>query len=103
MLRRASERHVMREFPPRSPLRLVVLISGGGTTLRNLLDQIAAGRLDARVEMVVSSNPQAGGLEHARAAGIASQVIERRQFDDDAGFGHAVFEACRAAQADIVV
>lgn len=93
----------MREFPRRSPLRLAVLISGGGTTLRNLLDQIAAGRLDARVELVVSSNPKAGGLEHARTAGIASQAIERRQFDDDAAYGQAVFDACRVAQPDVVV
>ena len=35
-------------FPPRSPLKLAVLISGGGTTLRNLLAKIAAGELDAR-------------------------------------------------------
>ena len=93
----------MREFPRRSPLRLVVLISGGGTTLRNLLDHIVSGRLDARVELVVSSNPRAGGLEHARQAGIANQVIERRHFNDDAGYGQAVFDACREAQPDIVV
>lgn len=93
----------MLDFPRRSPLRLVVLISGGGTTLRNLLDQIAGGRLEARVELVVSSNPAAGGLGHAAAAGIATRVIERRAFADDAAYGHAVFDACRQANADIVV
>lgn len=93
----------MLEFPRRSPLRLVVLISGGGTTLRNLLDHMAPGRLDARIELVISSNPAAGGLEHARAAGIATRVIQRRDFADDAGFGQAVFEACRQANPDIVV
>lgn len=93
----------MLEFPRRSPLRLVVLISGGGTTLRNLLDKMAAGRLDARIELVISSNPAAGGLEHARAAGIATRVIQRRDFADDAGFGQAVFEACRLVNSDIVV
>lgn len=93
----------MLDFPRRSPLRLVVLISGGGTTLRNLLDQMAAGRLDARIELVISSNSAAGGLEHARSAGIATRVIQRRDFADDAGFGQAVFEACRQANPDIVV
>ncbi|HJT36463.1 MAG TPA: phosphoribosylglycinamide formyltransferase [Pirellulales bacterium] len=93
----------MLDFPRRSPLRLVVLISGGGTTLRNLLDQMAAGRLDARIELVISSNPSASGLEHAHAAGITTRVIQRRDHADDAGFGQAVFEACRLANPDIVV
>lgn len=93
----------MPDFPKRSPLRLAVLISGGGTTLRNLLDQIDAGRLDARVELVISSNAQARGLDHARAAGIASRTIDPRQFADEASFSQAVFDACRQAALDLVV
>lgn len=93
----------MHEFPRRSPLTLVVLISGGGTTLRNLLEYIDAGRLDARIELVVSSNPAAAGLEHARAVGIATQVIERRSLADDASFGGAMFGACRMVHPDVVV
>ena len=93
----------MPDFHKRSPLRLAVLISGGGTTLRNLLDQIATGKLDARVELVVSSNAQARGLDHARAAGIASRAIEPREFPDEASFSQSVFDACRQAAADLVV
>lgn len=93
----------MPDFPKRSPLRLAVLISGGGTTLRNLLDQIDSGRLDARVELIVSSNAQARGLEHARTAGIARRTIDLRQFADEASFSQAVFDACRQAAADLVV
>jgi formyltetrahydrofolate-dependent phosphoribosylglycinamide formyltransferase len=90
-------------FAPRSPLRLVVLISGGGTTLRNLIEKIAAGKLDARIELVVSSNPAAAGLESARAAGIPSEVVERREFDSIEAFSEALFAACRRAAPDIVV
>ena len=93
----------MPDFPKRSPVRLAVLISGGGTTLRNLLDQIDAGKLDARVELVVSSSAQARGLDHARAAGIASRTIDPRQFASDASFSQAVFDACREATPDLVV
>lgn len=93
----------MPDFPKRSPLRLAVLISGGGTTLRNLLDQIGTGRLDARVELVVSSNGQARGLDHARAAGIASRVIDPRQFANEVSFSQAVFDACREATPDLAV
>ncbi|HVX10370.1 MAG TPA: phosphoribosylglycinamide formyltransferase [Pirellulales bacterium] len=93
----------MPEFPRRSPLRLVVLISGGGTTLRNLIDEIDGGELDAVIELVISSNPQAGGLRFAREAGIAVQVIERSAAADDAAFSRAVFDACRAVDCHIVV
>ena len=49
------------------PLRLAVLLSGGGTTLQNLLDHAADGRMPARVVLVVSSNPEAFGLGRRRS------------------------------------
>jgi phosphoribosylglycinamide formyltransferase-1 len=86
-----------------SPLKLVVLISGGGTTLRNLLDRITAGQLPAQVVLVISSNPSAGGLKLAAAAGIPTQICQRSAFADDDAFGAAIFAACREAQPDLVV
>lgn len=91
------------EFSPRSPLKLAVLISGGGTTLRNLLGKIEAGELDARIELVVSSNPTARGLEYAREAGIQTAVLEQKKFASLDAYSQAVFDACRASQCDIVV
>jgi formyltetrahydrofolate-dependent phosphoribosylglycinamide formyltransferase len=90
-------------FIPRRPLRLVVLISGGGTTLRNLFERIAAGELDAQFLRVISSNPQAGGLRFAETAGIPTSVIERRQFGSIEDFSAAVFDVCRSAAPDLVV
>ena len=52
------------------PLRLGVLLSGGGRTLQNLLDRIAARQLDARVAVVISDRADAQGLERARRAGV---------------------------------
>ncbi|HVA46079.1 MAG TPA: phosphoribosylglycinamide formyltransferase [Pirellulales bacterium] len=92
----------MPNFPRRSPLRLAVLISGGGTTLLNLIDKIGRGELDARIAVVVASNPQAGGLTFAAEAGIDTKVVERRAAADDAAFSRAVFDACRAADCQLV-
>lgn len=64
--------------PAAKTLRVVVLISGGGTTLRNLLEQIERRGLPLQVVGVISSNPKARGLEYAKAAGIATSVHERR-------------------------
>ena len=86
-----------------NPLRLVVLISGGGTTLRNLIEKIAAGQLDARIALVISSNGAAGGLQFAREAGIPAQAIERRAFDSNEAFSEAIFAACRSVAPDLIV
>jgi formyltetrahydrofolate-dependent phosphoribosylglycinamide formyltransferase len=81
---------------------LGVLISGGGTTLRNLLERIAAGQLAAKVCTVISSNPTARGLEYARSAGIGAQVVERSRFANVAEFSEAIFKFCREADVQLV-
>jgi phosphoribosylglycinamide formyltransferase 1 len=86
-----------------SPLRLAVLISGGGTTLRNLLDRIKAGKLDAKVELVISSSAKARGLEFAREAGIATLVVPQSKFSTAQAFSEAIFEPCRQAGVHLVV
>ena len=84
------------------PLRLAVLISGGGTTLRNLLERINAGRLAAQVVTVISSNSCTRGLDFARVAGIPAHVVERSSYADLAAFSEAIFAPCRDADAQLV-
>ena len=88
---------------PRSPLRLVVLISGGGTTLANLFQKIDAGELDAEIPLVISSNPAAGGLAIASRAGIRTAVVERKSFPSTAEFSRGIFDLCRAENPHLVV
>ncbi|GAB5402729.1 MAG: phosphoribosylglycinamide formyltransferase [Aureliella sp.] len=87
----------MSSFP------IAVLISGGGTTLKNLLEQQAAGELDVDFRLVVSSRADARGLEFANSAGIDSLTIRRRDFDNAQDHCEAVFQACRAAGVQLVV
>ena len=89
--------------PASDPLPLAVLISGGGTTLRNLLAKIDDEVLAARIDLVMSSNPKAKGLAYATAAGIRTAVLERQAFSDDTAYGQAVFSACREAGVELVV
>jgi phosphoribosylglycinamide formyltransferase-1 len=81
----------------------VVLISGGGTTLRNLIEKIHDGRLHVQIALVISSSPAAGGLRYASEAGISTAVIEGKNFAGQEEFSRAVFEHCRQAKADLVV
>lgn len=88
--------------PAEPPVRLAVLISGGGTTLKNLIDQIAAGTLNARIERVIASRPGIGGIAHAVAAKIPVDVVDRKAFPDVAAFSRAVFEKLKPASVDLV-
>jgi len=88
---------------PNRPLRIAVLISGGGTTLRNFIEKIEAGSLNAEILLVVSSTPKAGGLQHAKKAGIRTAVVVRRDFDSQEEFSAAIFDLCRQAGVDLVV
>jgi phosphoribosylglycinamide formyltransferase-1 len=86
-----------------SPLPLAVLISGGGTTLRNLLEQIAAGRLPVEVRLVISSNPAAGGLRYAAESSIPALVLRAKDFASPQAYSDAVFQPCREAGVQLVV
>lgn len=84
------------------PLPIAVLISGGGTTLRNLIEKIDAGRLNVEIRLVVSSSAKAGGLQLAESAGIPSTVVQRNRFDSEEAFSRAIFQACRQAGVELV-
>lgn len=84
-------------------LPVAVLISGGGTTLKNLLDCVDRDALEIDVRLVISSTSKAGGLEHARRARIPFQVISRGAVESDEAYGEAVFGACRASGIELVV
>ena len=85
------------------PVHLGVLLSGGGRTLQNLLDRIEDGSLAARVEVVVSSHPDAQGLERARKKGIPAHVVNYREFPDPESFSLSVTQALRRHAVDLVV
>ncbi len=80
--------------------RIAVLVSGGGTNLQALLD---APDLGGRVELVVADRAGAGGLDRARAGGIATAVVAPADHPDRAAWDGAVLAAVAAADPDLVV
>jgi formyltetrahydrofolate-dependent phosphoribosylglycinamide formyltransferase len=83
--------------------RLAVLLSGSGTTLQNLIDRIADGRLRAEIAVVVASRGDAFGLERARRADIPMATVARKAFADAAQFNDALHEALAPHAVDLVV
>lgn len=85
------------------PFSITVLISGGGTTLKNLIEYREAGKLDAKIGLVISNNPNSGGLQFAKDAGIPFEVVNHKDFESDQTFNTALFHACRKTHCDLVV
>ena len=88
---------------PTDKFKIAVLISGGGTTLKNLIDLRSRDELDCDIELVVSSSPTAGGLEFAQSNDIVSRVVVRNDFENTVSFSKAIFDQCRALEIDLVV
>ncbi len=86
-----------------APLRLGVLVSGGGRSLENLAQQIQQNRLPAQIALVVSNSPAAFALERAVRLGIASLVIPHRDHASAQDFSRAIFSALEAQRIDLVV
>jgi phosphoribosylglycinamide formyltransferase-1 len=81
------------------PFRIVALVSGGGTTLQNLIDRQTNGRLAGRLVGVVSSRADALGVERAERAGLPVAVVER---DRTPGWPGRVWDDVRSFTPDLV-
>jgi formyltetrahydrofolate-dependent phosphoribosylglycinamide formyltransferase len=89
--------------PPLQKPRLAILLSGGGSTLQNFIDVIAAGELDAEIAVVIASRIDAGGLQRAERAGLAAIAIPRRQFADAVAFNDALHAELARHDFDLIL
>nr|WP_298174219.1 phosphoribosylglycinamide formyltransferase [uncultured Pseudomonas sp.] len=87
---------------------VVVLISGSGSNLQALIDSIQAGadsskNSPARIAAVISNRADAYGLQRAQQAGIATQVLDHKQFDGREAFDSALAQAIDSYQPQLVI
>jgi len=85
------------------PIRLGVLISGGGTTLMNILRQIKQGRLNAEVAVVISSRSTVTGVEKAKNAGLDVKIVRTKDYPYIDGFSKRIEAELVAAKVDLVI
>ncbi|MFH0964789.1 MAG: phosphoribosylglycinamide formyltransferase [Planctomycetota bacterium] len=86
-----------------APLKLGVLLSGGGTTLQNFLDRIAEGALRARIVVVGSSRSDAYGLVRARSAGVETFVVRSRDYGDFRVLSEKITERLVGFEIDVLL
>lgn len=87
----------------REPLKIAVLVSGSGTNLQAIIDEIAAGSINAQIVKVVSSRPDAYGITRAENAGIPTLVMNKELYKDAAAANKMIADECKAAGAEYLV
>ena len=86
-----------------SELKIGVLLSGSGTNLQAIIDAIADDALPVEIVHVISSRPDAYGIERARAARIGVTALNRDVYADPAAADARIVEEMRAAGAEYLV
>ncbi|MEN6627668.1 MAG: phosphoribosylglycinamide formyltransferase [Candidatus Sumerlaeia bacterium] len=86
-----------------NPLRIGVLASHGGSNMQAIVDRIAAGRLDARIVLVISNNSQSGAMERARKAGLPTLHLSNLTHPDESARDAAMRDAMVGAGAELIV
>ncbi len=85
------------------PLKIGVLLSGSGTNLQAIIDAVSEDGLPVDIVKVVSSRPDAYGIERAQRAGIPVLVMNRQKYADVEAADAQIVEALREAGAEYVV
>ena len=85
-------------------LRVLVMVSGGGTNLQAILDSVQSGEItDTEIVGVISNNPGAYALERAEHAGVSAACISPKSYASRAEFNQALLTAIDGYQPDLIV
>ncbi|MBI2588107.1 phosphoribosylglycinamide formyltransferase [Candidatus Berkelbacteria bacterium] len=80
-------------------LKLAVLLSGFGSNLQAIINEIKKGKLNAEIVLVVSNKAEAYGLKRAKKENIPTQVFGLKEFREKRGFGDSENEKLLARRA----
>jgi phosphoribosylglycinamide formyltransferase 1 len=83
-------------------LRTAILISGRGSNMQALVESCRAPSAPAEIVLVLSNNPDAGGLGYAAKAGVPTAVVDHRAYKDRAAFDAELDRRLGAADAEFV-
>jgi len=81
---------------------LVILISGRGSNMRAIVETASVEQWPARIAAVISNRPDSAGLEWARSRGIATQVVNHKDFPSREAFDTALAEVIDGYRPDAV-
>ncbi len=85
------------------PYSIVVLISGSGSNLQAIMDQIDSGKINAKISAVISNKADAYGLERADKAGIPTVLLEHTHFSDREEFDQSLAQIIESYEPNLIV
>jgi len=84
-------------------MKLAVLISGSGSNLQAFIDQSASGEMGASIAVVLSNKADAHGLVRAASAGIPTEVVDHRAYQQREDFDRALLQALEPYDVELVI
>jgi len=84
-------------------LRIAVLVSGGGTNLQSIIDQVEAGKINARIEVVISNNSKAYALERARQHKITALHMSAKKYGSQESLDEELLKVFEERGIDLIV
>ncbi|HDY68241.1 MAG TPA: phosphoribosylglycinamide formyltransferase [Candidatus Scalindua sp.] len=84
-------------------INLAVLISGGGKTLQNLIDKIEDKTLNAKIQIVISSSPDAYGLKRAEQNNIPATIVNHSDYNSSEVFSNAIIKEIEKYPIDLII
>ena len=90
-------------MPAFNTLNLAVLISGSGTTLQNLIDKIDDKTLNARIQIVISSSPDAYGIKRAKQINIPVAIIQHKDYNNSEIFSNTIIKKIGKYPVDLII
>ncbi|MCP4252620.1 MAG: phosphoribosylglycinamide formyltransferase [Candidatus Scalindua sp.] len=90
-------------MPGSKTLNLAILISGGGTTLQNIIDQINDSSLNARIQVVVCNSPDAYGIKRAEQNRIPTAIVQRKDHNQSDSFSKSIIEEIEKYPVDLII
>ena len=85
-------------------MKIAVLVSGGGTNLQAIIDQVENGGIrNVEIALVISNNPGVFALERAKKHGIPAECISTADYPDRPAFHQALISRLQEAGAELVV
>ncbi|QUH19934.1 phosphoribosylglycinamide formyltransferase [Alkaliphilus sp. B6464] len=84
-------------------IKIAVMISGGGTNLQSLIDEVHNKSVGGEIVLVVSNREDAYGLTRAKSNGIKSIVINRKQYKSDSEYEQNLVNTLEEAEVELIV